>query len=161
MPSPSTESEREHEYPLFGNSEAQINAFVRSLNLSTRILALCGAGLSASAPSSIPTFAGSSALWRGHRASSLSSVEAWEANPGLVWKYFADRRRLAGRAAVNEGHVALAGLARNLLCTRSRLFPSSPPLSLHRPETSYHAAPQASHPAFSPEAVSVPKALNV
>ena len=75
-------------------------------------MALCRAGLSASAPSSISTFAGSGALWSGHRASALSSVEVWDANPGLVWKYFADRRRLAIRASVNGGHIALAGLAR-------------------------------------------------
>lgn len=30
----------------------------------------------------------------------------------MVWKYFADRRRLAIRASINDGHIALAELAR-------------------------------------------------
>ena len=42
---------------------------------------------------------------------SLSNVDAFEANPGLVWSYFADRRRLTLRARENKGHRALAGLA--------------------------------------------------
>jgi NAD-dependent protein deacetylase sirtuin 5 len=47
-------------------------------------------------------------LWRGHRAAGLSSAEAWGCNPGLVWKYFAHRRRLALGAGVNEWHRVLA-----------------------------------------------------
>jgi NAD-dependent SIR2 family protein deacetylase len=111
MSSPSPTSE-EPIYPLFSASLTSHNTFVRHLNSSRRILALCGAGLSASAPSNIPTFNGSGALWKNHKAASLSSIEAFEANPGLVWSYFADRRRLACRAEVNEGHKALAALAR-------------------------------------------------
>ena len=101
-------------YPMFANTEPQINAFIRHLNSSKRILALCGAGLSASVPSSIPTFAGTGALWKNHKAAALSNIDTFEANPGLVWSYFADRRRLALKASVNEGHKALPELARKM-----------------------------------------------
>jgi NAD-dependent deacetylase sirtuin 5 len=46
------------------------------------------------------------------QAASLSNVKAFETNPGFVWNYFADRRRLVLRASVNDGYKALAGLAK-------------------------------------------------
>lgn len=90
-------------------SEESINDFIRYLNESVRILVLCGAGLSA--PSGIPTFKGSGAYWRGHKAANLSNIDVFIANPGLVWKYFAERRRLALRALPNKAHFALAKFA--------------------------------------------------
>jgi NAD-dependent SIR2 family protein deacetylase len=101
----------EPSYPLFSNTEPQINSFIRQFDSSRQIFALCGAGLSTSAPSNILTFKGSAALWKNHKAASLSSIEAFEANPELVSSYFADRRNLALRAEVNGEHEALAGLA--------------------------------------------------
>jgi NAD-dependent SIR2 family protein deacetylase len=91
-------------------TEEEINSFGKHLYKSKRILALCGAGLSAA--SGIPTFRGSGALWRGHKAAHLSSIEAFEANPGLVWKYMMDGRHLALQAKPNAGHEALAKLAK-------------------------------------------------
>lgn len=97
------------EAPTFA-TEAEINSFGKHLHSSKRILALCGAGLSAA--SGIPTFRGSGTLWRNHKAASISNIETWEANPGLVWKYHADRRYFALKAKPNKGHVALASLAK-------------------------------------------------
>lgn len=96
----------------FGTTQSAIDEFIKHLHKSKRVLVLCGAGLSA--PSGIPTFKGSGALWKNHKAATLSSIDAFEANPGLVWKYFADRRRLALRAKPNRGHEVLAE------CTRKK-----------------------------------------
>lgn len=103
-----TGSDEEEPTYIWGTT-SQINDFIKHLNKSKRILALCGAGLSA--PSGIPTFVDSGTYWKNHKAASLSSIDAFEANPGPVWSYFADRRRLALKAKPNRAHVALSGLA--------------------------------------------------
>lgn len=99
------------EIPFFATQE-EIDSFGKHLHKSKRILALCGAGLSAA--SGIPTFRGSGAMstWRGHKASSLSSIESFNVNPGLVWQYMADRRHLALQSKPNKAHEALAKLAK-------------------------------------------------
>lgn len=75
-----------------------------------RILALCGAGLSAA--SGLPTFRGAGGLWRNHDPTSLATPEAFAADPGLVWLFYAWRRHMALRARPNRAHYALAALAR-------------------------------------------------
>ncbi len=78
-----------------------------------RILALCGAGLSAA--SGLPTFRGSTAaLWHTHDPMQLATPEAFAANPGLVWRFYAYRRHVALAAKPNAGHRALAALAAKL-----------------------------------------------
>jgi NAD-dependent SIR2 family protein deacetylase len=104
MSSPSSHNE---EYSWA--TQADIDSFIKHLNKSKRILALCGAGLSA--PSGIPTYRGSGAYWNGHKATSISSIDTFKVNPGLVWKYFTDRRRLVLKAKPNRGHVSLAKTA--------------------------------------------------
>ena len=75
-----------------------------------RILALCGAGLSAA--SGLATFRGSTAaLWHTHNPMELATPEAFEADPGLVWRFYAYRRHTALAAQPNAGHRALAALA--------------------------------------------------
>lgn len=54
------------------------------LQQSKRVIALCGAGLSAS--SGLPTFRGAGGLWRTHDSISLATPEAFEEDPGLVWQ---------------------------------------------------------------------------
>jgi NAD-dependent SIR2 family protein deacetylase len=97
------------ETPTFA-TEAEINSFGKYLHSSKRILVLCGAGLSAA--SGIPTFSGDGAHWRGHKCTSISSIDCFEELPGLVWKYHAERRKLALAAKPNKAHEALAVLAR-------------------------------------------------
>ncbi|KAL2755921.1 hypothetical protein ACRALDRAFT_1070906 [Sodiomyces alcalophilus JCM 7366] len=79
-------------------------------NANSRILALCGAGLSAA--SGLPTFRGAGGLWRNHDATRLATPEAFKADPALVWLFYAYRRHMALEAKPNPAHYALAALAR-------------------------------------------------
>ena len=91
-------------------SAADLESFSLHLQSSRRILALLGAGLSAS--SGLPTFRGVGGLWRSHDAVSLATPEAFEADPGLVWQFYSYRRHMALHAQPNAAHFALAELAR-------------------------------------------------
>jgi len=88
----------------------QLQSFQEHLSKSTRILALLGAGLSAS--SGLPTFRGAGGLWRTHEATQLATPEAFERDPGLVWQFYSYRRHMALKAKPNPAHYALADLAR-------------------------------------------------
>ncbi|ORY03843.1 DHS-like NAD/FAD-binding domain-containing protein [Clohesyomyces aquaticus] len=87
-----------------------LESFQQHLNKSTRILALLGAGLSAS--SGLPTFRGAGGLWRTHEATQLATPEAFGRDPGLVWQFYSYRRHKALQAKPNPAHYALAELAR-------------------------------------------------
>lgn len=89
---------------------ADLQSFSSHLQSSTRILALLGAGLSAS--SGLPTFRGAGGIWRSHDAMSLATPEAFEEDPGLVWQFYSYRRHMALQAQPNRAHFALAELAR-------------------------------------------------
>lgn len=94
-----------------------IEAFHHVLRSSNRIMALCGAGLSAS--SGLPTFRGAGGYWRHHDATQLATQEAFKMDPGLVWLFYSYRRHLSLKAAPNPAHYALAALAkanRNFMC---------------------------------------------
>ncbi|KAK9369306.1 DHS-like NAD/FAD-binding domain-containing protein [Lipomyces kononenkoae] len=88
---------------------ASFHAYLRS---SKRILALVGAGLSAS--SGLPTFRGAGGLWRNHDAMELATPEAFSNDPSLVWQFYSARREAALRAIPNKAHYALAELARRV-----------------------------------------------
>ena len=90
--------------------QEDITSFQEHLQKSTRILALLGAGLSAS--SGLPTFRGKGGLWRTHDSISLATPGAFNENPGLVWQFYSYRRHMALQAAPNPAHYALAELAR-------------------------------------------------
>jgi NAD-dependent deacetylase sirtuin 5 len=77
---------------------------------SRRILALFGAGLSAS--SGLPTYRGAGGLWRTHDATQLSTPAAFEENPALVWEFHLERRSEVQEAKPNTAHFALADLAK-------------------------------------------------
>ncbi|RDW81434.1 SIR2 family NAD-dependent protein deacylase [Aspergillus mulundensis] len=87
-----------------------IKSFQEYLKGSKRIMALLGAGLSAS--SGLPTFRGAGGLWRSYDATELATPEAFEANPDLVWQFYSYRRHMALKAEPNKAHYALAELAR-------------------------------------------------
>ncbi|KAK3692469.1 DHS-like NAD/FAD-binding domain-containing protein [Podospora appendiculata] len=76
-----------------------IAAFHKKLLSSRRILAVCGAA---------------GALWRTHKAADLATPGAFCADPGLVWSFYAHRRRAALGAEPNRGHLTLAALARRV-----------------------------------------------
>jgi NAD-dependent SIR2 family protein deacetylase len=86
-----------------------VEAFHEALRSSKRILALCGAGLSAS--SGLPTFRGAGGLWRNHDATSLATLRSFNNDPGLVWLFYGYRRHMALRVEPNPAHYALAKLA--------------------------------------------------
>ena len=89
---------------------SDIETFAAHLQSSKRILALIGAGLSAS--SGLPTFRGAGGLWRTHDATSLATPEAFSRDPGLVWQFYSYRRHMALKAQPNRAHLVLAELAR-------------------------------------------------
>ncbi|KAF2194202.1 putative SIR2 family histone deacetylase [Zopfia rhizophila CBS 207.26] len=84
--------------------------FEDHLVISRRILALLGAGLSAS--SGLPTFRGAGGLWQTHDVKQLSTPAAFEEDPGLVWTFYLERRKAARNTKPNKAHEALAELAR-------------------------------------------------
>ena len=91
------------------------------MNRSGLIFVLTGAGISAE--SGIPVFQGTS--WRGHSHYELANIEAWERDPELVWRYYAERRAKAAGAKPNAAHAALAEFERScgadtfFLCTQN------------------------------------------
>jgi NAD-dependent deacetylase sirtuin 5 len=91
-------------------SGADLRSFTEYLKGCKRILALLGAGISAS--SGLPTFRGAGGLWRSYDATDLATPEAFEANPDLVWQFYSYRRHMALKANPNRAHHALAELAR-------------------------------------------------
>ena len=83
---------------------------------------LTGAGVSAE--SGVPTFRDAGGLWERHRVEEVASPEGWAADPGLVWRFYSERRRKAGTVAPNAAHLALARLEdavgeRLFLCTQN------------------------------------------
>ncbi|GES64358.1 SIR2 family histone deacetylase [Aspergillus terreus] len=89
---------------------ADLRSFTDYLKRSRRVIALLGAGISAS--SGLPTFRGAGGLWRTYEATDLATPEAFEANPDLVWQFYSYRRHMALKAQPNRAHHALAELAR-------------------------------------------------
>lgn len=89
---------------------ADLQSFSEHLRGSTRILALLGAGLSAS--SGLPTFRGVGGIWRSYEAVDLATPEAFAQDPGLVWQFYSYRRHMALKAQPNRAHYALAELAK-------------------------------------------------
>ncbi len=73
-----------------------------------RVAVLTGAGMSAE--SGVPTFRGKEGLWDKFRAEELATMDAFLANPEIVWEWYNWRRQLMSTVAPNPGHVALAAL---------------------------------------------------
>ncbi|BCS04822.1 SIR2 family NAD-dependent protein deacylase [Aspergillus luchuensis] len=89
---------------------ADLSSFTTYLKGCRRVIALLGAGISAS--SGLPTFRGAGGLWRSYDATDLATPEAFDANPDLVWQFYSYRRHMALKAQPNRAHYALAELAR-------------------------------------------------
>ncbi|PWB70005.1 NAD-dependent protein deacylase [candidate division GN15 bacterium] len=69
---------------------------------------LTGAGISAE--SGVPTFRGKEGLWGKFKPEELATMEAFMANPKIVWEWYNWRRELMGKVKPNSGHYALAEL---------------------------------------------------
>lgn len=93
-------------------SQSALDAAAARLAKADRVLALCGAGLSAEA--GIPVFRGAGGLWRSHRPEELATPEAFDRDPALVWSWYRWRLEAVLAATPHAGHAALAELGRRL-----------------------------------------------
>ena len=76
------------------------------IDAATRLLVLTGAGVSAE--SGVPTFRDANGLWENHPIEQVATPEGFRADPGLVWRFYSQRRRTAKEVHPNSGHLALA-----------------------------------------------------
>lgn len=72
----------------------------------SRCVVLTGAGISAE--SGVPTFRGEDGLWNKCKPEELATMEAFMANPKLVWEWYNWRRNLMAEVKPNPGHYAIA-----------------------------------------------------
>ncbi len=63
-----------------------------------------------SAESGVPTFRGKDGLWGKFRAEELATMEAFIANPKIVWEWYNWRRELMSKVEPNPGHHAITKL---------------------------------------------------
>ncbi|MGC1869727.1 MAG: NAD-dependent deacylase [Acidobacteriaceae bacterium] len=89
---------------------------------SDRVFVLTGAGISAE--SGLRTFRDSNGLWAGYQVETVATPEGWNANPGLVWQFYSQRRRETQESQPNAAHYALAELEKHIgdrffLCTQN------------------------------------------
>jgi len=75
---------------------------------ANKIVFVTGAGISQE--SGIPTFRGKDGLWRKYDAMQLATIDAFHANPQLVWEWYNERRMNVFVAKPNNGHEAIAEL---------------------------------------------------
>lgn len=73
-----------------------------------KLVILTGAGMSAE--SGIKTFRDSGGLWEQYKVEDVASIEAWYRNPGLVQRFYNERRRQLENAVPNSGHTGLVAL---------------------------------------------------
>ncbi|TEA15932.1 NAD-dependent protein deacylase [Colletotrichum sidae] len=95
-----------------GLDPAEVADFHNVLKKSKRIIAVIGAGLSAS--SGLATFRGTNGLWKNQDVMLVASPAGFRHDPGLVWQFYSYRRKEALRAEPNPAHYALAELARRV-----------------------------------------------
>lgn len=74
------------------------------------ILFLTGAGVSAE--SGVATFRAADGLWSKFRPEELANVDAFLANPQMVWEWYQSRREVVLNARPNPGHYAMAEFER-------------------------------------------------
>lgn len=80
------------------------------LRAARRVLAFCGAGVSAE--SGVPTFRGAGGLWEGHRVEDVATPEGFARDPALVWRFYSARLEALARVRPNPAHEVLAAMER-------------------------------------------------
>lgn len=83
-----------------------LNEIAQIMSACRAVSALTGAGISAE--SGVPTFRGNDGLWAKFRPEDLASMDAFLANPKIVWEWYNWRRELMAGVEPNDGHRALA-----------------------------------------------------
>ncbi|RYP07974.1 hypothetical protein DL764_002180 [Monosporascus ibericus] len=91
---------------------AEVADFHNTLKRSKRIIAILGAGISAS--SGLATFRGTNGLWKAQDVMQVATPAGFRHDPGLVWQFYTFRRHEALKAKPNAAHYALAELARQV-----------------------------------------------
>src|SRR3954453_12772403 len=76
------------------------------LRTARRAVAFSGAGVSKE--SGLDTFRGAGGLWERMRPEELATPEAFDEDPGKVWRWYAWRYRQASEARPNPAHAAIA-----------------------------------------------------
>lgn len=89
---------------------SDLESFHDYLLQANNILAVVGAGLSAS--SGLSTSRGAGGIWRNFSPIDLATPDAFHFDPGLVWQFYSARRYNALKAKPNRGHYALAELSK-------------------------------------------------
>lgn len=82
------------------------------LSKDASVAVLTGAGISAE--SGVPTFRGENGLWKKFRPEELANVDAFMANPDLVWGWYQHRREVINDVEPNAGHYALAQIEKRI-----------------------------------------------
>ena len=77
---------------------------------TSSIVVLTGAGISAE--SGLSTFRGSDGLWENHRIEDVATPEGFARDPGMVHRFYNQRRAQLGTVRPNAAHLALAELER-------------------------------------------------
>ncbi len=90
---------------MASQSIGNLNALVERLNSANHVVASTGAGVSKE--SGVPTFRGKDGLWNKYKPEELANVDAFLANPSLIWKWYKWRRELMDNVKPNPGHDAL------------------------------------------------------
>ena len=76
-----------------------------------RIIVFTGSGMSAE--SGIPTFCGMGGMWEKFDIKQLPSPEGWAANPGLVTRFYNERRKQLLECEPNAAHFSLVDLEKH------------------------------------------------
>jgi NAD-dependent deacetylase len=95
-------------HPIQEDLEERLDRAIATLRSAREVAVLTGAGISAE--SGVATFRGAGGLWEGHRITDVATPQAFERNPGLVWRFYNLRRAALRAVRPNPGHRALAVL---------------------------------------------------
>lgn len=84
------------------------DTLIEKMKSAEWVTAFTGAGISAE--SGVPTFRGTDGLWAKFKPEELATMDAFMRNPGLVWEWYAHRKRVIADVVPNPGHTALVAL---------------------------------------------------
>lgn len=93
---------------MTSQASKKYDSLVEHVLSAKRICVLTGAGVSKE--SGVPTFRDADGLWNKFRPEELANVNAFLANPQMVWEWYDWRRKLMAEVEPNAGHYALAEL---------------------------------------------------
>lgn len=81
------------------------------LREARRVLAFCGAGVSAE--SGVPTFRGAGGLWEGHPVEDVATPEGFQRDPKRVWSFYSQRMEGLVTVQPNPAHQVLREMERH------------------------------------------------